>query len=75
MLTNQSIDKIMQYLRDNLHVLCDKLEQTMIPLVLEQVWEREIRALQSTLLPGVSCYSFFVIYILTLNLEHISKIM
>lgn len=48
----------MQYLQDNVQVLCDKLEQTMVPLVLGQVWERTIWAIESTLLPGVGCYGY-----------------
>lgn len=56
----------MQYLQDNVQVLCDKLEQTMVPLVLGQVWERTIWAIESTLLPGVGCYGYDCIAILLL---------
>ena len=49
-----SVDPMLAYLEQNLQVLYERLESTIFPLILQQIWEATITCFDETLLEGVS---------------------
>ncbi len=50
----QNIDDLLHYLKMNLHKLCDKMDQSLYPYIITELWTIAIRIFNDTLLEGVS---------------------